>query len=247
MDETEDSINKYENLIKNLKNELGSVNETYRTKEIKLLSELEIVRQQFSKLESNINSEGNRNTQGFNDIVMKLKNDHTNELNNLREEHQRKIHQLKLEHLSSLKDMESQILLSRSEDSKTTELNGYISKLEFVIKEIRERLKAYYEMQKPLHEEWKGEDDINIEEVLYTEFIVYTANKYAGDNKWLTEKLAELQRENQNKSESEPSIQIFNEVIFIYKIVNAREQKFRRNIEKISRSPNSVNGNLWNK
>eukprot|EP00826_Nyctotherus_ovalis_P014433 TRINITY_DN14027_c0_g1_i1.p2 TRINITY_DN14027_c0_g1~~TRINITY_DN14027_c0_g1_i1.p2 ORF type:complete len:398 (-),score=101.80 TRINITY_DN14027_c0_g1_i1:1581-2774(-) len=185
--------NKVLGTMKALRNELEMQSESYRIKEGKLVAEMEILHNQISKLDDGIAAE-----------VMKVRNDYDNLLAKLKEQHEQEL--LNLHH--TIDDLRNQCSVITEEKSFQTgeqhkaDIEDYMEKLEHVVIAMRERLKAYYEIQRPLQTSWKEEDaDTEIEEILYTEFVLYCANKYEADGKWLNEQMEILEKENKQLKE----------------------------------------------
>jgi len=219
-DTIEDISTKYEAQIKGLKNELEITVESAKVKEQNLMAEVELLRKQLSKLELNSRSEDIKNTRRYDDVVLRLKEEHIQEITRLKESNQKAIKELNDLHLNEIKDLEGKINQFKEEDKKSEELTEYVAKLENVMRTIREKLKVHYDKQRPLQTTWKDEDaKTDVEEILYTEFVLYCANKLGTDNKWLVERLAEFGKENEklkenlSKAISAPDPQFFKELI----------------------------------
>lgn len=179
--------------MKALRSELEMQGESYRIKEGKLVAEMEILHSQINKLGDGIGAE-----------VMKVRNDYDSLLARLKEQHEQEL--LNLHH--TIDELKGQCSVVTEEKSFQTseqhkkDVEDYMEKLEHVVIAMRERLKAYYEIQRPLQTSWKEEDaDTEVEEILYTEFVLYCANKYEADGKWLNEQMEILEKENKQLKE----------------------------------------------
>jgi len=181
-------INKQETTIRNLKNELEAQNEASNIKEGKLLAEIRILKDERNKIGDIVSLE-----------VMKVRRDYDNLIERLKEQYNKELDQLN--------DREEKVYRGNMEE--------YVDKLERVVIAIRERLKTYYDIQRPLQVSWKEEDaNTEIEEIMYTEFVLYCANKYESDNKYLAGRLSILEK-GQLKDIPVPSPLIVDKVFLI--------------------------------
>jgi len=195
-DTIEDAINQYSASIKSLKAEISSINESNAIRERQLIAKTESLHQQVTRLENEIRNIETRAARQCDDLAKQLHNEYNQEINKLRGLHEKEIEILENEHLADKKIWEKKLVQVRNEGQKSDELCDYVGRLEEVIRAIRERLKAYYDYQRPLESTWKDEfANTEIQEILYTEFVIFSANKHAADNKRLIEQLAECNRE----------------------------------------------------
>jgi hypothetical protein len=207
----EDYINKYERTIKDLQRELDLVNTSFRNKEAKFTSEIELLHTQLIRLEAHINAEKIKTTQSNNTLV---REEFESEIAEVHEMYKKQIEDLKRHYITDLKSIETSFLQGTNED-----MVDYIQKLEQVIRVINERLKSYYDIQRPLQSSWRDEDaGTDVKEVLYAAFVTYCANKYESDAKWLSERLQQCEKDNEKLKERVnycQGTQLFKEVIIL--------------------------------
>lgn len=218
----EEALIKQAESTKILKSDLNLQAENSKMKENNLLSEIDLLKMQINKLENNMRSEDIKNNRRYDEIIIKLKEEHMAELNRIQDNQDRALKDLNEQHFAEQKEMETRLIQANANNRKTDEQNEYISKLENVIRIMRERLKEFYDKQRPLQTSWKEEDcRTDVEEVLYTDFALHHANKLSNDNKWLVEKLEDFGKENEklkeklSKSLAVPSPQFLKEVNFL--------------------------------
>lgn len=219
-DTVEDAISQYVASVKSLKSELSSASDASVLRERQLHARAENLQQQVSKLESEVRSVEVKAARQCEDVAKRIQNEHSIEVSTLRELYDKKVEGLQSSHLAEKKALEKKVAQARAEGQNSEELCDYVARLEEAIRAIRERLKAYYDYQKPLESGWKDEfASTDIQEILYTEFVIFNANKNAADNKRLTEQLAECTRELEqlrnklDKAIMAPNPQFFKEVI----------------------------------
>eukprot|EP00826_Nyctotherus_ovalis_P046135 TRINITY_DN5180_c0_g1_i10.p1 TRINITY_DN5180_c0_g1~~TRINITY_DN5180_c0_g1_i10.p1 ORF type:complete len:458 (-),score=80.30 TRINITY_DN5180_c0_g1_i10:215-1471(-) len=226
LDTLQDSISKHKSTVKGLNSELDLMNEAFRSKEAKFTSEIELLHKQLIRLEANINSEKIKASSQSDSIFMRKGLD-ADSLQ-LHESYKRQIEDLNRQHSEELKSMEMNLLLGRDEDKKAK----YVERLEYVVRSMHEKLKAYYDIQRPLQSAWKDEDaDTHIEEIFYAAFAIYCANKYEADCKWLSQRLQQCDKDNkvlQERANYGPSAQLFNKVCFYSNNSCLRRRKLQK-------------------
>ena len=222
MGSIEEALIKQGESLKLLKNELALLNESARAKESNLMSEVDGLRQQLAKAEGDLRAEDLKAVHRLEDTIAKLKEEHRLELARIQEGHRKSISELNDLRFSEQKALETKLMQAATHGSKLDELNEYTARLETVMRAMREKLKEFYDKQRPLQSSWKEEESrTEVEEILYTEFVLHCAAKLSNDNKWLVERLAEFGKENELLKENlAKSLTIPNQEII--KEVNSR-------------------------
>ncbi len=215
----EDSLVKLGDTAKSLRAELALLHETSRTKESNLMAEVDVLRKQLSKVEGEIRSEGLKANRRLEDTILQLKEEHRVQLGQIQEAHHKALNELNDLRFAEQKALETKLMQASTHGNKLDELNEYTTRLETVLRAMREKLKDFYDKQRPLQTSWKEEDShTEVEEILYTEFVLHCASKLGNDNKWLVERLAEFGKENEllkdnlSKSLSLPNQDVIKEV-----------------------------------
>ncbi len=199
----EEGLAKYAETVRGMRSDLTTLGESAKIKEVSLMNELDLMRKQLAKVEGNMRDEDIRANKRYDEAIIRVKEEHMQEINRLRESHQKAIKELNELHYAEQKEVESKLVHVSADSKKMEELNEYTARLENVMRSLREKLKEYYDKQRPLQTSWKDEDaHTDVEEVLYMEFALYSANKFGTDNKWLVERLAEFGKDNEKLKES---------------------------------------------